>query len=163
MRVRNHPSSRPRHPLKNRLSRCLQRPTAVQRWLRQHRLPRQRRKLSRRQRPSPSQRRKPSRRQKLNQRQRRRPSRRQRNSEVAERNGQAVALPRNLWHVKGGRKYPPRELKRRRITITVTPKYHRQVAAHKSPGMFVEHCISLARCITRDTAQPTCGRSSRYG
>ena len=44
----------------------------------------------------------------------------------------------------------PSELKRRRITITLTPKYHKQVAAHKSPGIFVERCISLARCITQE-------------
>lgn len=49
---------------------------------------------------------------------------------------------------KPGTKPLPRELKRRRITITLTPKYHRQVAAHRWPGMFVEHCISLARFIT---------------
>jgi len=49
-----------------------------------------------------------------------------------------------------GKKPDPRPLKRKRITITLTPKYHRQVAAHKSPGIFVEHCISLARCITRE-------------
>ncbi len=51
---------------------------------------------------------------------------------------------------KPGPRPLPRELKRKRITITLTPKYHQQVAAHKSPGIFVEHCISLARCITRD-------------
>jgi hypothetical protein len=27
---------------------------------------------------------------------------------------------------------------------------HQQVAAHPSPGLCVEHCISLARCITRE-------------
>ena len=32
----------------------------------------------------------------------------------------------------------------------LTPKYHKQVAAHKSPGIFVERCISLARCITQE-------------
>ena len=51
---------------------------------------------------------------------------------------------------KPGPKPLPRELKRKRITITLNPKYHWQVAAHKSPGMFVEHCISLSRCITRE-------------
>jgi len=51
---------------------------------------------------------------------------------------------------KPGPKPLPRNLKRRRITITLVPKYHRQVAAHQSPGLFVEHCISLARGITRE-------------
>ena len=51
---------------------------------------------------------------------------------------------------KPGPKPLPRELKRKRITITLTPRYHRQVAAHKSPGIFVEHYISLARCITQE-------------
>ena len=51
---------------------------------------------------------------------------------------------------KPGPKPLPRELKRRRITITLTPRYHRQVAAHKSPGRFVEYCISLARCVTQE-------------
>jgi len=51
---------------------------------------------------------------------------------------------------KPGPKPLPINLKRRRITITLVPKYYRQVTAHQSPGMFVEHCISLARCITRE-------------
>ena len=53
---------------------------------------------------------------------------------------------------KPGPKPLPHELKRKRITITITlaPEYHKQVAAHKSPGIFVEYCISLARCITRE-------------
>jgi hypothetical protein len=38
------------------------------------------------------------------------------------RNGQAVALPRNPWRVKGGPRYLP--------------------VVSRSPGMFVEHCIS---------------------
>ena len=49
---------------------------------------------------------------------------------------------------KPGPKPLPHDSKRKRITITLAPKYHKQVAAHKSPGMFVEHCVSLARCIT---------------
>ena len=56
-----------------------------------------------------------------------------------------VAKTRKRRGKKPGPKPLPRELKRRRITITLNPKYHRQVAAHKSPGMFVEYCISLAR------------------
>jgi len=44
----------------------------------------------------------------------------------------------------------PHDLKRKRITLTLAPKYHKQVAAHKSPGIFVEHCVSLARRITRE-------------
>jgi len=59
-----------------------------------------------------------------------------------------TAKTRKRREKKPGPKPLPRELKRRRITITLTPKYHKQVAAHKSPGMFVEHCVSLARCIT---------------
>ena len=51
---------------------------------------------------------------------------------------------------KPGPKPLPPELKRKRITITLAPKYHQQVAAHKSPGVFVDYCISLARCITRE-------------
>jgi len=51
---------------------------------------------------------------------------------------------------KPGLKPLPHDLKRKRITLTLAPKYHKQVAAHKSPGMFVEHCVSLARCITRE-------------
>jgi len=51
-----------------------------------------------------------------------------------------------------GKKTGPKPLshdsKRKRITITLAPRYHKQVAAHKSPGMFVERCVSLARCIT---------------
>ena len=61
-----------------------------------------------------------------------------------------VAKTRKRRGKKPGPKPLPRELKRRRITITLAPRYHRQVAAHKSPGMFVEHCISLARCITQE-------------
>lgn len=49
---------------------------------------------------------------------------------------------------KPGPKPLPHDLKRKRTAITLTPKYHQQVTAHRSPGMFVEHCISLARCIT---------------
>ena len=51
---------------------------------------------------------------------------------------------------KPGPKPLPSHLKRKRITITLAPRYHKQVAAHKSPGMFVEHCISLSRRITRE-------------
>lgn len=51
---------------------------------------------------------------------------------------------------KPGPKPLPPNLKRTRITITLAPTYHRQVVAHKSPGMFVEHCTSLARCITHE-------------
>jgi len=61
-----------------------------------------------------------------------------------------VAKTRKRRGKKPGPKPLPRELKRRRITITLTPRYHRQVAAHKSPGIFVEHCISLARCISQE-------------
>jgi hypothetical protein len=57
---------------------------------------------------------------------------------------------RNRRGKKPGPKPLPRELKRRRITIALTPKYHKRVAAHKSPGMFVEHCISRSRRITRE-------------
>ena len=60
-----------------------------------------------------------------------------------------VAKTRRRRGKKPGPKPLSRELKRRRITITLTPRYHRQVAAHKSPGMFVEQCISLAQCITQ--------------
>ncbi len=49
---------------------------------------------------------------------------------------------------KPGPKLLPHDLKRKRITITLAPKYHKQVAAHKPPGRFVEYCVSLARCIT---------------
>jgi hypothetical protein len=51
---------------------------------------------------------------------------------------------------KPGPKPLPHELKRKRITITLAPKYHKQVAARKSPGIFVDYCISLARCITQE-------------
>ena len=51
---------------------------------------------------------------------------------------------------KPGLKPLPHDLKRKRITLTLAPKYHKQVAAHKSPGIFVEHCVSLARRITRE-------------
>ena len=61
-----------------------------------------------------------------------------------------VAKTRKRRGKKPGPKPLPRELKRRRITITLTPKYHKQVAAHKSPGMFVEHCISLAWRIAQE-------------
>ncbi len=61
-----------------------------------------------------------------------------------------VANTRKRRGKKPGPKPLPRELKRRRITITLTPRYHRQVAAHKSPGRFVEHCVSLARGVTRE-------------
>jgi hypothetical protein len=46
---------------------------------------------------------------------------------------------------KPGPKPLPHELKRKRITIALTPKYHKQVAAHNSPGIYVEYCSSLAR------------------
>jgi len=49
---------------------------------------------------------------------------------------------------KPGSKPLPHDLKRKRITLTLAPMYHKQVAAHKSPGRFVEYCVSLARCIT---------------
>ncbi len=61
-----------------------------------------------------------------------------------------VAKIRKRRGKKPGPKPLPRELKRRRITITLTPKYLKQVAAHKSPGRFVEYCVSLARCITHE-------------
>ena len=51
---------------------------------------------------------------------------------------------------KPGPKPLPPDVKRKRITLTLAPKCHKQVAAHESPGRFVEHCISLARCITRE-------------
>ena len=60
-----------------------------------------------------------------------------------------VAKTRKRRGKKPGPKPLPR-VKCRRITITLIPKYHWRVAAHKSPGMFVEHCISLSRCITRE-------------
>lgn len=61
-----------------------------------------------------------------------------------------IAKTRKRRGKKPGPKPLPRGLKRKRITIILTPRYHRQVTAHKSPGIFVERCISLARCITRD-------------
>jgi len=51
---------------------------------------------------------------------------------------------------KPGPKPLPHDLKRKHITLTLAPKYHRQVAAHRSPGVFVEHCVSLARRITQE-------------
>jgi len=51
---------------------------------------------------------------------------------------------------KPGPKPLPHELKRKRITITLAPEYHKQVAAHKSPDIFVDYCISLARCIAQE-------------
>ena len=61
-----------------------------------------------------------------------------------------VVQRRTFRGKKPGPKPLPSELKRRRITITLVPKYHKQVAAHESPGMFIERCISLARCITQE-------------
>jgi hypothetical protein len=46
---------------------------------------------------------------------------------------------------KPGLKPLPHDLKCKRITITLAPKYRKQVVAHKSPDVFVEYCISLAR------------------
>lgn len=50
---------------------------------------------------------------------------------------------------KPGPKRLPPELKRRRITITLLPRAHAELACHRRPGEYVQHCMALARCITR--------------
>lgn len=51
---------------------------------------------------------------------------------------------------KTGPKLLPKELRRKRITITLLPRYHKLAAGHSSPGTYVEHCISLARLISNE-------------
>ena len=36
------------------------------------------------------------------------------------------------------------------VTMTLSPRWHQQIVAHRSPGEYVEHCVSLARCITNE-------------
>lgn len=49
-----------------------------------------------------------------------------------------------------GPKPLPSEMKRRRITITLYPRAHREIECHRWPGKYVEYCQALARCITRE-------------
>jgi hypothetical protein len=49
-----------------------------------------------------------------------------------------------------GRRPLPLGEKRLHKTVTFSRRFHAEVCAHRKPGEWVERCIGLARCVTRE-------------